>query len=138
MSIVTTEADLYALREYLDRYHFKNSDFTSVQPDGWISTKDTIDGVRKFASGKSYFFSPVYKDDTGRHDFTLVRQRFLKMYNVLNFRYQDLDISMHILTLKDDEDDRAVVENLARLLMNRPYGDMISNLESFVEHYDLA
>ncbi len=113
-----TEADLYALRAFLDA--------ALEDKDNYRTAK-----YHKFFFDANGYLIPCPTRCTGRAgiEFPLRRLRHLfSFYDVLNFRYASGKIKVELRTEQDKEE----VKGIAALLKQKPYGQLISNLDALL------
>jgi hypothetical protein len=115
------EADLYAIREYLDRC--AESDRVNFHPSGIITKGD-------LAGEERYIFTPVSKGVLGIPSFQLKGGRVFRRYPLATFSFNEDDEEISVRSGRIfGEGDRNRVSALVRLLEEKPYGELISGLD---------
>ena len=110
-----SEADLYALREFLNKHY-------TVQ-----DMKFRLQGVAGNIFKDLYLFTYPTKSD-GKLGFQFRRAKALKFYDIAEFIYSEGSIHARPLFVYDRADEEKV-DGLVSLLENKPYSALISNLE---------
>ena len=115
------EADLYALREYLDKC--AETDRLDFFPSGTFNLRDFIGGER-------YIFTHVNVGAMGAPSFQLKGGRLFGKYPLVTFRFREEEekIRVHPGRISGNE-DRKRIGTLVGLLEDKPYAQLISNLD---------